>query len=53
MHRKMSRGQSGSYAESGSGRSSRGSTWQERRHKGREDREYEEEGQSSLGEGSF
>ena len=45
-------GQSGSYAESGSGRSSRGSTWRERRQKRREDKEYEE-GQSSLGEGSF
>ena len=49
----MSRGQSRSYAESGSGRSSWGSTWQVRRHKGRKGREYEEEGQSGLGEGSF
>ena len=50
----MSGGQSGSYAESGFGRSSRGSTWQERRQEGREDREYEqEEGQSSLEEGLF
>ena len=50
----MSRGQFGSYAESDSGRSSRGSTWQERRQEGREDREYEqEEGQSSLEEGLF
>ena len=49
----MSRGQSGSYAESGSGRSSWGSTWQVRRHKGRKGREYEEKGQSGLGEGSF
>ena len=44
---------SGSYAESGSGRSSRGSTWRERRQKRREDREHEKEGQSGLGEGSF
>ena len=52
MNRKMSRGQSGSYAESGSGRSSRVSTWWERRQKRCEDREYEE-GQSGLGEWSF
>ena len=49
----MSGGQSRSYAESGSGRSSWRSTWQERRQKGCEDREYKEQGQSSLGEGSF
>ena len=49
---KMSGGQSGSYAESGSGRSSWGSTQRERRQKRREDREYEE-GQSGLGEGLF
>ena len=49
----MSRGQSGSYAENGSGRSFQGSTWQERRQKGREDREYEEEWQFGLGEGLF
>ena len=36
----MSEIKSGSYAESGSGRSSRGSTWRERRQKRREDREY-------------
>ena len=49
---KMSGGQSGSYAESGFGRSYRGSTWRERRQKRREDKEYKE-GQSDLGEGSF
>nr|XP_023920358.1 uncharacterized protein LOC112031881 [Quercus suber] len=49
----MSKGQSGSYAKSDSGRSSWGSTWQERRQKGREDKEYEEQGQSGLGKGSF
>ena len=48
----MSGGQSGSYAESGSGRSSWGSTQRERRQKRREDREYEE-GQFGLGEWSF
>ena len=53
MHGKLFGGQSGSYAESGSGRSFLGSTWQERRQKGCEDREYEEEGQSGLGERSF
>ena len=53
MHGKLFGGQSGSYAENGSGRSFLGSTWQERRQKGREDREYEEEGQFGLGEGSF
>ena len=41
-------------AESGSKKSFRGSTWRERRQKGYEDEEYEqEEGQSGLGEGSF
>ena len=38
---KMSEGHSRSYAKSGSGRSSQGSTWQERRQKRREDREHE------------
>ena len=52
MNGKMSRGQSGSYAESDFGRSSWGSTWRERRQKRREDKEYKE-GQSGLGEGSF
>ena len=51
--REISGGQSGSYVESGSRKSSRGSTWRERRQKGRENREYEEEGQSSLGERLF
>ena len=52
--RKMFEGQSGSYAESGFGRSFRGSTWRERRQKRREDREHEQEKeQSSLGEGLF
>jgi len=51
---KMSEGRSGSYAESGSGRSSRGSTLRERRQKRREDREHEqEEEHSGLGEGSY
>ena len=50
----MSEGWLGSYAESGSGRSSRWSTWWERRQKRCEDREHEqEEEQSSLGEGSY
>ena len=49
----MSEGQPGSYAKSGSRRSSRGSKWRERRQKRCEDREPEEEGQSGLGEGSF
>ena len=49
---KMFGGQSRSYAESGSERSSWGSTWLERRQKRCEDREYEE-GQSGLGEGLF
>ena len=49
----MSRGQSRIYAENGSGRSFRGSTWRERRQKGCEDREYEEEWQFGLGEGLF
>ena len=44
----------GSYAESGSRRSSRASTWQERRKKRREDIEHkQEEEQSGLGEGSY
>ena len=50
----MSKSQAGSYAENGSRRSFRGSTWWERRQKMREDRDYEQaEGQSSIGEGSF
>ena len=50
----MSKSQARSYAENGSRRSFRGSTWWERRQKMREDRDYEQaEGQSSLGEGSF
>ena len=44
-HGKMSGGHSG--------RSSQGSTWQERRQKQREDREYEEQRQSELRKGSF
>ena len=52
--RKMSSGQSGSYAENGFRRSSRGSIWRERRQKRHEDREYEQkEEQSSLGEGLY
>ena len=51
---KMFEGRSGSYAESGSGRSSPGSTWRERRQKRREDREHEqEEEHSGLGKGSY
>ena len=51
---KMSGRQLRSYAESGSGGSSRGSSCQERRQKRHEDREYEQgEEQSDLGEGSF
>ena len=51
---KMSEGQSGSYAESDSGRSSQGSTWRERRQKRREDKEHEqEEEHSGLGKWSF
>ena len=50
----MSRTHSKSYAESGSGGSLRGSSWQERRHKRDEDHKYEqEEDHSSLGEGSL
>ena len=50
----MSKSQARRYAENGSRRSFRGSTWWERRQKMREDRDYEQaEGQSSLGEGSF
>ena len=50
----MSESQSGSYVESGSGRSSWGSTWQKRRQKRHEGREHEqEEEQSGLGERSF
>ena len=49
----MPEGQPGSYAESGSKRSSRGPKWRERRQKRCEDREPEEEGKSDLGEGSF
>ena len=52
-HGKIFGEQSGSYTESGFGRSSRGSIRRERRQKQREDREYEEQGQSRLGEGSF
>ena len=40
---KMSEGQSGSYVESGFGRSSWRSNRRERRQKKREDREYEQE----------
>ena len=50
----MSERHLGGHAESGSVGSSRGSTWRERRHKRREDRECEqEEEQSGLGEGSY
>ena len=50
----MSEGYSGGHAESGSAESSRGSTWQERRQKIREDREREQaKEQSDLGEGSY
>ena len=50
----MSERHSGGHAESGSVGSSRGSTWRERRHKRREDRECEqEEEQSGLGDGSY
>ena len=41
--REMFGSQARSYAKSGSGRSSRGSTWRERRQKRHEDREYEQE----------
>ena len=51
---KMSERCSGSYAESGSMGSSRGSTWREQRHKRSEDRDREqEEERSGLGEGSY
>ena len=50
----MSEGRSGGHTESGSIRSSRGSTWWEQRHKRREDRECErEEKEFSLGEGLY
>ena len=50
----MSERHSGGHAESGSVGSSRGSTWQERRQKRREDRERElAEEQFGLGEGSY
>ena len=50
----MFEGQSGSYAESGSGRSSRGSTQRERRQKRCKDREHEQEEECyGLGERSF
>ena len=49
----MSEGPFGSYAESGFGRSSQGSTLRERRQKGCEDREHGGEREYSLGEGSF
>ena len=50
----MSERRSGSYAESGSIGSSRGSTWREQRHKRREDRDREQEEEySGLGEGSY
>ena len=52
VHGRMFGGQLGSYVESGSGRSSRGSTWLEGRQKRHEDKNHEEEGQSGLGEGS-
>ena len=43
----MSEGQLGSYAKSGLGGSSRGSSWRERRQKRHEDRRYEQEGEHS------
>ena len=50
----MSEGQSGSYAESGFGRSSRESTWRERRKKRHEDREHKrEEEQFGLVKGLY
>ena len=50
----MSEGRSGDRAESGSVGSVRGSIWQERKQKRREDRECErEEEQSGLGEASY
>ena len=52
--RKMSERHSRSYAESGLVGSSRGSTWQEQRHKRCEDRNHgQEEKQSGLGEGLY
>ena len=51
--REMSEGHSGGHAQSGSVGSFRGSTWRERRQKGREDRErLRGDIGSSLGEGS-
>ena len=51
---KMSERHLGSYAESGSVGSSRGSTWREQRHKRCEDRDREqEEEQFGLREGSY
>ena len=51
--REMSEGRSGRRVQSGSVGSSRGSTWRERRQKGREDRErLRGEEESGLGEGS-
>ena len=50
----MFEGQSGSYAESDSGRSSRESTWRERRQKRHEDREHKrEEEQFGLVKGLY
>ena len=50
----MSKRRSGSYTESGSVGSSRGSTWRERRHKRHEDRDHkQEEERSGLGEGWY
>ena len=44
----------GSYVENASGGSSRGSTWRERRHKRREDKDREQKGErSGLREGSY
>ena len=51
---KMSERRSGSYVESDSMGSSRGSTWREQWHKRCEDRDREqEEKRSGLGEGSY
>ena len=51
---KMSERRSRSYAESGSVGFSRGSTWQEQRHKRREDRNHgQREERSNLREGSY
>ena len=49
----MSERRSTSYTENAFGGSSWGSTWRERRQKRCEDKEYKEQGQSGLGEGSF